>query len=118
MSKSSILLSPERSAAISTVIAQMIGGVTEPALYGVGFRYRKPFIGLVAGAFMGGLYAGITHIQAYNFIPSASFLCFLNSVGGTSMNVINGIISAVIGFAVSCAVTFFVGVERTEPAKK
>ena len=108
----------ERSAAISTVIAQMIGGVTEPALYGVGFRYRKPFIGLVAGAFMGGLYAGITHIQAYNFIPSASFLCFLNYVGGTSMNVINGIISAVIGFAVSCAVTFFVGVEQTEPAKK
>ena len=107
----------ERSAAFGTVIAQMIGGVTEPALYGVGFKYRRPFIGLVAGAFAGGLYAGITQIKAYNFIPSASFLCFLNYVGGTTMNVINGVISAVIGFTVSCAVTYFLGIDQNRTVR-
>ena len=105
-----------KSAAVSTVIAQMIGGVTEPALYGVGFKYRRPFIGMTLGAFAGGLYAGITRIQAYNFIPSASFLCFLNYAGGTTANFINGIISAVIGFAVSCIVTFVLGIDETKAA--
>ncbi len=103
-----------RSSAIGTFIAQAVGGVTEPALYGVGFKYRRPFIGLIAGAFAGGLYAGITHLTAYNFIPSASFLAFLNYVGGTTMNVVHGVISAVIGFAVSAAVTFFLGVKNEE----
>ena len=96
----------ERSSAISCAVAQMVGGVTEPALYGVGFKYKKPFIGLMAGAFTGSLYAGITRLIAYNFIPSASFLGFLNYVGGSTMNLINSIISAVIGFAVSVAVTY------------
>ena len=102
-----------KSAAISTFIAQMIGGVTEPALYGVGFKYRRPFIGMIAGAFAGGLYAGITHLQAYNFIPSASFLCFLNYVGGTTANMINGVISGIIGFTVACAVTWALGIDET-----
>ena len=98
----------ERSSDISYALAQMIGGVTEPALYGVGFRYRKPFIGLVTGAFFGSLYAGLTHLTAYNFIPSASFLCFLNYAGGTAMNFWNGVISAVIAFFVSAGVTWLV----------
>ncbi len=105
-----------RSAALSTFVAQIIGGVTEPALYGVGFKYRKPFIGMMVGAFMGGLYAGITHLQAYNFIPSASFLCFLNYAGGTTVNFINGIVSGIIGFAVACAVTWIIGIDEKPAA--
>ena len=98
-----------RSSCISCAAAQIVGGVTEPALYGVGFRYRKPFLGLIAGAFAGSLYAGLVHLTAYNFIPSASFLCFLNYAGGSTMNFINGIISGVIGFAVSAVCTWLIG---------
>ncbi len=104
----------ERSSCISCALAQVIGGVTEPALYGVGFKYRKPFIGLMAGCFAGSLYAGITGVIGYNFIPSASFLCFLNYVGGTTMNLLHSIISAVIGFAVAAAVTYVIGKSSNE----
>lgn len=99
----------DRSFDISCALAQIVGGVTEPALYGVGFKYRKPFIGLMAGCFAGSLYAGITGVIAYNFIPSASFLCFLNYVGGTTVNLLHSIISAVIGFTVAAAVTYMIG---------
>ena len=98
-----------RSAAVGCAVAQIVGGVTEPALYGVGFKYKKPFIGLMAGAFAGSLYAGIFHVTGYNFIPSASFLCFLNYVGGSTMNLVHSIISAVIGFVVSAGVTYMIG---------
>ncbi len=100
--------SKSRSSDISCFIAQAVGGVTEPALYGVGMKYKKPFLGLMAGSFAGSLYAGIFGVIGYNFIPSASFLCFLNYVGGTTMNLIHAIISAVIGFAVSAVVTYLV----------
>ena len=100
--------SKSRSADISCFIAQAVGGVTEPALYGVGMKYRKPFLGLMAGSFAGSLYAGIFGVIGYNFIPSASFLCFLNYVGGSTMNLIHSIISAVIGFAVSAGVTYMI----------
>ena len=106
----------ERSSCISCALAQIIGGVTEPALYGVGFKYRKPFIGLMAGCFAGSLYAGITGVIGYNFIPSAIFLCFLNYVGGTTLNLLHSIISAVIGFVVAAAVTYVIGKGSNEPA--
>ena len=63
----------------------------------------------MAGCFAGSLYAGITGVIAYNFIPSASFLCFLNYVGGTTVNLLHSIISAVIGFTVAAAVTYMIG---------
>ena len=43
----------ERSLSLTYVIAQVIGGVTEPGLYGIGFGYKRPFIGMVAGGFAG-----------------------------------------------------------------
>ena len=101
-----------RSSDISCFIAQAIGGVTEPALYGVGMKYKWPFLGLMAGAFFGSLYAGLFGVIGYNFIPSASFLCFLNYVGGTTMNLIHSIVSAVIGFAVSAGATYMIGKRR------
>ncbi|MGN1275781.1 MAG: PTS transporter subunit EIIC [Floccifex sp.] len=102
----------DKSATISYFIAQVIGGITEPGLYGIGFRYKKPFIGLMAGGFVGALYAAITHVTAYNFLPVANFLCFLNYIGGSTMNFVHGIISGVLGFVVACVVTYILGIEE------
>ncbi|MBP3853490.1 MAG: PTS transporter subunit EIIC, partial [Erysipelotrichaceae bacterium] len=95
-----------KSLAISCLISQVIGGVTEPGLYGIGIKYKTPLIGMIAGGMVGGLYAAIVHLTAYNFMPVASFLCVLNYAGGTSMNFINGIIACAIGFAVPAVITF------------
>ncbi len=101
----------EKSLALSFVVASLIGGVTEPALYGVAIRYKRPFIGMMIGGFCGGLYAALTHITAYVMVPVANFLALTAYVGGNSSNLINGIISGVIAFVVAAIATYILGVK-------
>lgn len=96
----------EKSLSFSYVIAAIIGGVTEPGLYGVGFKYKKPFIGMAAGGAAGGLYAGIFGVNAYVMVPVANFLALTAYTGGSTANIINGVISGVIAIVVSAVVTF------------
>lgn len=102
----------ERSLSLTYVIAQVIGGVTEPGLYGIGFGYKRPFIGMVAGGFSGALYGGIVGLTAYNLVPVASFLALLSYSGASTMNFVNGCISAAIAFIVSAVVTYVLGIEN------
>lgn len=104
----------ERSLAFGYIIAGLIGGVTEPGLYGIAIRYRKPFIGLMAGGFAGGLYAAITHVTAYVMVPVANFLALSAYVGGSTANIVNGIISGVIAFVVAAIVSYIVGVNDSK----
>lgn len=104
----------DKSMSISYVVAQVIGGVTEPGLYGIGFGYKKPFIGMAIGGFAGGLYGAIVGLTAYNVVPVASFLCVLGYSGGTTMNFVNAIISAAIAFVVSAVATYFIGLEKKD----
>ena len=96
----------ERSIALGFFVASLIGGVTEPALYGIGVRYKKPFIGLIIGGFLGGLYAGITGVTAYTLVPVASFLAMTGFFGGSMSNTINGVISCLIGFVSATLITY------------
>lgn len=101
----------EKSLAFSYFIANIIGGVTEPALYGLGIKYRKPFLGMMLGGFAGGIYAAVTHVSAYVVVPVANFMCLTGYVGGSSANLINGVISGVIALLVAAITTYIIGVE-------
>ena len=101
----------EKSLCLTYVITQAVGGVTEPGLYGVGVKYKKPYIGMVAGGCAAAIYAWIVGLTVYNFIPVASFLMVFSYVGGSMMNVVHAVITCVIGFVVSAVVTYILGVE-------
>lgn len=105
----------QRGLSIGFFVASLIGGVTEPGLYGVGMRYKRPFLGLIIGGFAGGLYAGITGVTAYTLIPVASFLSVIGFAGGSLSNMVNGIIAAAIGFIVSAVATYFLGFKKGDP---
>lgn len=92
-------------------ISNIIGGVTEPALYGLAIRYKRPFIGMMIGGFAGALYAGIAHVTAYVMVPVANFLAITTYVGGSTANLINGILSGVIALVVAATATYIIGVE-------
>ena len=106
----------ERSASVGYLISAVLGGVTEPILYGIGLRYRRPFAGMIAGGLAGGAYAGLMHVAVYSLSPS-NILSFTGFVGGSSINLVHGIIALVISTVVSAVVTYLVGVETSANRK-
>lgn len=54
-----------RAECLSLAFGCIVAGVTEPALYGVNLRLKKPMIGIMVGAAAGGVVAGILGATAY-----------------------------------------------------
>ena len=101
---------------IGFFVSGILGGVTEPALYGVGFKYKKPLIGMMIGGAVGGLYAGITHVAVYG-VGATNFLMIMTYAGGGNANLINGAISLVLSLVAGAAATYFLGLgEKPEAA--
>lgn len=98
----------EKALALGYFISGILGGVTEPALYGVGFKYKRPFVAMAIGGFLGGLYAGLTHVGTY-VMGATNFLSVLGYVSGGTGNMINGCIGCVIALGASAALTYFFG---------
>lgn len=100
-----------KSLAMSTGITAIFG-ITEPAIYGVLVRYKKPFTASIVGAAIGGLFAGYTHVVEYVFSsPSIiSIIAFINP-DGTMTNFYMAIITMIIAFASAFVITWIMGVE-------
>ncbi|MBM6908337.1 MULTISPECIES: PTS transporter subunit EIIC [Collinsella] len=106
----------QKSLAAEFAATAVLAGTSEPCLYGICMRYRRPFIGLVAGSAIGALYIGITGAYSATMIPSTNFLTLLNFVGASNANLINGVIGCAIGLVVAAAITFFFGFAKDDPA--
>ncbi len=90
-----------------------IMGITEPAMYGVNIKLKKPFIAVLIGGAAGGFYAGITGIHTEALItPGLTTLLTYASVG--SRNIINAVITVVISFVVTFTLTWILGFEEEE----
>lgn len=105
----------EKGLALGYFVSGIIGGVTEPALYGIGFKYKRPFIPMMIGGFCGGLYGGIMHIGCYT-IGAANFLALMGFIPGGTANFVNALIAALIAMFVSAALTFFFGFTKEDLA--
>ena len=105
----------EKSLSMGYFISGILGGVTEPALYGLGFKYKKPFIGMMIGGAIGGLYAGLTHVASYA-VGATNFLIVLGFAAGGTANLVNGTISCVISLVAAAVATYFIGFDKNDPA--
>lgn len=103
----------EKSMCLSHFISGFVGGVTEPALYGIGLKYKKPLIAMSIGAAAGGAYAGVMNVVCY-MIGQASVLGVLCYIGENSMNLVHGVISCVISLAVSAVITYMFGFRNVD----
>ncbi len=98
-----------RQLSISSGVTALLG-VTEPALFGVNLRLRKPLIATTIGGGLGGLYAGITGVQRFGG-GGAGLAAIGLYVGPDSSNVINALIAAAIAFAVTFIIQWKLGFE-------
>lgn len=106
----------QKALAAEFSITAVVAGTSEPCLYGICTRYKRPFIGLILGGFAGGLYAGITGVISANLVPSTNFLSALAFTGATTTNLVNGLIACGVSVAAAAAGTYFLGFDKNEPA--
>ena len=95
-----------RQIAISAGISSLMG-ITEPALYGVNLKLKKPLIAVIIGGGIGGLYAGLTGIHRYG-VGATSLAGLPLFLGGNEPGDFrNAVITFVISFVATFVITLF-----------
>ncbi|WP_326975203.1 PTS transporter subunit EIIC [Caproicibacter sp. BJN0012] len=95
-----------RSEAVSCGIGCIFAGVTEPAIYGITLRLKKPLFGVSAGGAAGGLVAGALGAKA--FVMGYSTILAVPIFENTITAILLGIATAIV---VSGVVTYILGFE-------
>lgn len=93
-----------RSEALSSGIGCILAGVTEPAIYGINLRLKRPMYGVMAGGAAGGLVAGLLGAKA--FVMGFSNLLSIPIFQQTIIAIVAGICTAIL---VSSVVTYIIG---------
>lgn len=103
----------EKSTNLGYFISGILGGITEPTLFGLCFKHKRCFLGIIAGGFAGALWSGLTHVSIY-ILGAANFSMLFNYIPGGTSNFINGAIACGISFVVSAIVTYLFGFSAEE----
>lgn len=96
-----------RSTALSCAITAITAGVTEPAMYGINLRYKKPMWGAMIGSAIGGLFAGLMKVYIYAFAGASSVVAIPCFIGPETSNVVYMCIAIVIGIVATFVATLF-----------
>lgn len=91
-----------RQMAIPAGISALLAGVTEPAMYGVTLRLKKPMVAACIAGAVGGLISGIVNLKAYAFATPCltAIVQFISPDGGSNF------MFACIVFAVVLVLSF------------
>lgn len=92
-------------------------GITEPALYGVNFKLKKPLYASMIGGGIAGLYAGITGIRTYAS-ATAGLAAIPVYISDDMSNVINACITIVVAIVATTIVTLILGFDDIEEENK
>ena len=103
-----------RQKAIPAGISALLAGVTEPAMYGITLKLRKPMIAACIASGVSGLICGIVQLKAYAFATPCltALVQFISPEGG------NNLVYAIIIFAVSLVLSFILSFILTKDEKQ
>lgn len=94
-----------KSTAASSAITAIFGGVTEPAMFGVNMKLKKPLYAAMFGNFCSAAFAGLTKVYMYTLGGSAGLLGITGFIGPESSNFIFMIISIILGITITFITT-------------
>ena len=83
-------------------------GITEPCLYGVLLKLKRPFVASMIGGAIGGIYAGLSGLVRYAFV-SPGLTAIPAFIGKNPMNVVHAVITIVISFVAGFAASWILG---------
>ncbi len=93
-------------------------GITEPAMYGISLRFKKPLIAAMIGGGVSGLFLGITGVGRYTS-GSPGLLALPGYIGTEGFrNITFACIGAAIAFVVAFLVSLALGIDDPEEETK
>ncbi|WP_064590796.1 beta-glucoside-specific PTS transporter subunit IIABC [Streptobacillus moniliformis] len=98
--------------AFAAGFSALLSGITEPALYGVTLKYKKPLYAAMIGGGLSGIYVGVTGVKSYIFaVPSIIGLPqFIYSE--VPHNIVNALIAAFISITVTFVLAYIFGTDE------
>ena len=95
-----------------------ICGITEPAMYGISLRFKKPLIATMIGGGCAGLFIGLMSVGRYAQVSPGLF-ALPSYIGENGLsNMIYASIGCVIAFVVSFIVSFILGIDEPSTLSK
>ncbi|AEB07693.1 Protein-N(pi)-phosphohistidine--sugarphosphotran sferase [Coriobacterium glomerans PW2] len=104
----------EKGLSLGYVVSAMLGGVTEPALFGILLRFRRTMLGMFIGGAVGAVISGILGVTYYMAGGASNLLVVLNYLQGGQRNVVCAVIGMAISFAVATVVVYMTGFSKQE----
>lgn len=90
-----------------------IMGITEPAIYGITLKLKRPMLAAALGAGIAGLFGGITHVTLY--VMQNSLMAALAFIGDRGMiNVVYGIAMMLLAVVASFILCLCMGFDEEE----
>lgn len=83
-------------------------GITEPSLYGVTLKLKKPLIAAMIGGGIAGIYAGAVGLVRYAFV-SPGLAALPAFIGENPMNIVHAIVTCLIAFVTTFVLTLVIG---------
>ena len=80
-------------------------GISEPAIYGINLRFKKPFLGAMIGGGIGGILAGIAGVKRIVFGPTGLTTIAIFIDPKNNMNFIFAIVAVVASFTIAFLAT-------------
>lgn len=103
----------EKALSFGYLVSGLVGGVTEPTIYGVILKYKRTIATLAIGGFFAGAYAGLTNVGVY-VAGASNFLSVVGYFAGGTSNIINGFIATAIAFFGTAILTYFFGFSKKD----
>ncbi|OTG52517.1 PTS beta-glucoside transporter subunit EIIBCA [Streptococcus agalactiae] len=106
-----------RQVAFAAGLSALLAGITEPALYGVTLKFKKPLYAAMISGGLVGAYIGLVNIASYTFVvPSIIGLPqYINPQGGNNFS--NAVIAAIATIILTFIITWFLGIDEGENEK-
>lgn len=107
----------EKGLCAGYVVSALLGGVTEPALFGTILRFRRTVLGMIVGGAAGALVSALLHVTLYVGAMATNFLVFLGYLQGGLQNTICAVAGMLVALVVAAVVVYFTGFSKEELAE-
>lgn len=97
-----------RALALSSTVTAYLGGITEPAMFGVNLKLKKPMYGAMIGGAIAGLFAGFMKMKAFIYV-TPGLLSLPMWVSKTENFVVLAIATIVIASIATFVATWLIG---------